>query len=56
MGKLDSIFSRKITLYREYYQRNMVGFTFSAANLISLFVWFLIIVVPFIVAFTSGGK
>lgn len=54
MGKLGSIFSRKIILYREYYSRDLVAFQFSAANLMSVLVWVFLIFTPFIVAFNGG--
>lgn len=54
MGKLDSIFSRKITLYREYYSRDLVSYQFSVANLMSILIWVFLIFLPFIVAFNGG--
>lgn len=54
MGKLGSIFSRKITLYKEYYSRDLVAFQFSAANLMSVMIWVFMIFLPFIVAFNGG--
>ena len=54
MGKLDSIFSRRIILYREYYKRDLVSYQFSIANLMSILIWVFLIFLPFIVAFNGG--
>lgn len=43
-------------MFTDYYSRDMVAFSFSLANLLSILVWFLILVLPFVVAFSSGGK
>ena len=51
-----SFWSKKVCLFTDYYSRDMVAYTFSLANLLSVLVWFLIIVIPFVVAFSSGGK
>ena len=51
-----SFWSKKVCLFTDYYSRDMVSSSFSLVNLLSILVWFLIIVLPFVVAFSSGGK
>ena len=51
-----SFWSKKVCLFTDYYSRDMVAYNFSIVNLLSILVWFLIIVLPFVVAFSSGGK
>ena len=45
-----------ISLFKDSYTRDLVGHTYSLANLASLLVWAIIIVAPFVMAFASGGK
>ena len=54
MGK-DSIFSKKICLYREFYSRQLIAYQFSQANIMSIMVWVIIVFMPLIVAFHGGG-
>ena len=56
MGKSSSILNQKVCLYKDFYTRDMVGYTYSMANLLAVLVWVIIIVIPFIMAFSSGGK
>ena len=51
-----SFWSKKVCLFTDYYSRDMVAYNFSLANLLSILIWFLILVLPFVVAFSSGGK
>lgn len=48
-----SIFSQKISVFSDYYDRLFVGYTYSVANLFSFLVWALIILMSFGVAFSS---
>lgn len=54
MGKSGSFFSRKVSLYKEYYHRDFIGTTYSLANILSIMIWIIIICVPFIVVFSKG--
>lgn len=54
MGKSGSIFSRKISVYKEYYHRDFIASTSSLANILSIMIWIIILCVPFIVVFSKG--
>jgi len=53
---MDSVFNKKVFLYRKFYTRKLVAHTCSAAHIITLAVWLLIILLPIIVVFSTGGK
>ena len=48
----DSFLTKKVVLYREYFTRDMVGYTYGLANLLSMVIWFILLVLPFIIGFT----
>ena len=56
MARKGSIFSRNITLYTEYYKRDLVGFACSLSNILSIIVWILVLLIPLIVSYNAGGK
>ena len=53
MGK-GSIFTRKISVYKEYYHRDFISGTYSLANILSIMICIIILCVPFIVVFSKG--
>ena len=53
---MKSIFSKKIGVFTDYYERSFEGYTFSVGNIFSFLVWLFIIVFSFGVAFSSGSK
>ena len=54
MPKFASLFTENIGLYRSNYSRDMISFTYSLANALKIFVWVIIVVVPFIICFSKG--
>ena len=52
MPKIGSIFTQNIGLYRSYFTRDMISFTYSVANTLKIMVWVIIICVPFIICFS----
>lgn len=51
-----SIFSERICVFKDYYSRELVGYTFSISNFLSCSVWLLIFMISFGAAFSAGGK
>jgi len=51
-----SIFSRKINVFTDYYTRDLIGYNISLANIFSSSVCFVIVVLPFLIAFAPGCK
>lgn len=50
-----SIFNEKICVFTDYYDRQFVGYSCSVGNIFSILIWFVIIVLSFGVAFSSGN-
>lgn len=51
-----SIFSRKINVFTDYYTRDLIGYNISLANIFSSSICFVIVVLPFLIAFAPGCK
>ena len=55
-SKFFSIFTQKLTVYREYYSRDFKTYTYSIANLANIAIWLLIIVMPLDLILQNQGK
>jgi hypothetical protein len=49
-------FSKKRSLFSEYYKRDMIAHTYSVTNLLSVLITIVIVLAPFIINFTQGCK